>query len=263
MTYAFDGKKYKEAAGPQKGWGIKVIEELDIQGNESVLDLGCGDGFLTHYIATMLNNGKVLGVDSSESMLEEARKNHLLNLSFMQLDINELNFKEEFDIIFSSATLHWVKDHNKLLRNCYKALKPGGRIRFNFAGLGNCPQFSNSVKSIMALPEFRDAFVNFEWPWYMPGTGEYRKNFAGTGYKSISTWLEDTGKDFDRAGLEKWIDQPSILPFLPVLKPEQKQPFRDAVVKKTLEAAKKGDDKYYIDFIRMNVKAVKEIKEVK
>jgi trans-aconitate methyltransferase len=258
MTFAFDGEKYKAANWPQKGWGIKVIEELNLKGGESVLDIGCGDGFLTHYMATLLNFGKILGIDSSKSMLKEAEKYHLVNLSFMEMDINDIQFKDEFDVIFSSATLHWVKDHNLLLKNCYRALKPGGMIRFNFAGLGNCPQFMDAVKEIMDRPEYAASFNGFEWPWYMPGTEEYKKHFIGTGFKSISTWLEDAGKEFDTDKLTKWIDQPSILPFLPALKPELRQGFRDSVVARTLETSRTGDRTYYMHFIRMNVKAFRE-----
>lgn len=148
--YEFDGEKYKQGSSHQKEWGTKLISELMLKGNERILDLGCGDGVLTKQLAGIVINGEVIGIDASEGMIKVAKELESKNLSFLILDIDDLNFKEEFDLIFSNATLHWVKDHNKLLRNCYTALKLGGLLRFNFAGHGNCSNFYEVVKTVMS-----------------------------------------------------------------------------------------------------------------
>ncbi|PKP59652.1 MAG: methyltransferase type 11, partial [Candidatus Altiarchaeales archaeon HGW-Altiarchaeales-1] len=115
--------------------------ESKLHGNESILDLGCGDGILTEKLSQLVPKGKVIGIDASVGMINEAKKSEKENLHFLVMDINEINFSNEFDLIFSNATLHWVKDHKKLLANCHTALKSGGIIRFNFAGDGNCSNF--------------------------------------------------------------------------------------------------------------------------
>ncbi len=79
-------------------------------------------------------------------MIDTAKKSENKNLKFQLIDINELNFSNEFDMIFSNATLHWIKDHKKLLVNCHTALKSGGIIRFNFAGDGNRSNFLPLLK---------------------------------------------------------------------------------------------------------------------
>ena len=168
MAHEFDGNKYKAASAHQKEWGAKLIQELNLAGTEKILDLGCGDGALTVQLAELIPRGSVLGIDASRGMIEAARAHMADNLSFEVRDINELNFENEFDIVFSNATLHWIKDHHALLGNVHRALKNGGALRFNFAGDGNCVNFFSVVKETMQLPQFAHYFPRFEWPWYMP-----------------------------------------------------------------------------------------------
>ena len=84
-------------------------------------------------------------------------------------------YEDEFDLIFSNATLHWVNNHSAFLTTAYRALKKGGLLRFNFAAEGNCSNFFRVVKSAMEIAEYRPYFLNFEWPWYMPALEEYEK----------------------------------------------------------------------------------------
>ena len=101
-AYEFDGEKYKQASRHQKEWGNTLISQLHLCGNETVLDLGCGDGVLSEQIAQLVPQGKVIGIDASYGMLQTAKKLECDNLSFMQIDINDMDFSDEFDIIFSA-----------------------------------------------------------------------------------------------------------------------------------------------------------------
>ena len=125
-VYKFDGEKYKQASKHQKEWGNNLISQLHLCGNEAVLDLGCGDGVLSEQIAQLVPQGKVIGIDASYGMLQTAKKLECDNLSFVQLDINDMDFSDEFDIIFSNAALHWVLNHSLLLNHSFRALKQGG-----------------------------------------------------------------------------------------------------------------------------------------
>ena len=175
MGFEFDGGKYKRASEHQKSWGKKLISELEFKGGERILDLGCGDGVLTAEIAKLVPDGFVLGIDASESMIATARKDYAgANVRFELLDINAIDFESEFDLIFSNATLHWVKDHSKLLKNVFKALKSRGAARFQFAGDGNCSNLIKILKEVMSAKEYVSYFSEFDWPWYMPAVDEYR-----------------------------------------------------------------------------------------
>ncbi len=137
MAHEFDGERYGQASVHQREWGTTLIAELSLQGTEHVLDLGCGDGALTARIAALVPRGHVMGIDASQGMIAAAQPKARENLRFVRMDINSLSFSGEFDVAFSNATLHWVKDHQRLYKSVGRALRPGGRIRFNFAAQGN------------------------------------------------------------------------------------------------------------------------------
>lgn len=257
--HEFDGKKYRQASKHQKEWGSKIISDLKFKGNESVLDLGCGDGVLTKQIADLIPEGKVLGIDSSEGMISAAKELERGNLSFKQMDIDSIPFKEQFDLIFSNATLHWIKDHGKLLRNCHKALKPGGIIRFNFAGHGNCSNFYEVIEGIMSSNPYRKYFESFEWPWYMPSIEEYNILLSDTDFREVKLWEENADRFFkDKDEMIKWIDQPSIVPFLKSVDGKDKEKFRNEVVKKMIDNTIQSDGRCFETFRRINVYAVRK-----
>ena len=256
MTHEFEGKKYEQASAHQKELGAKVIAELNFRGGERVLDLGCGDGALTCMIADQLPDGWVLGIDASQGMIEAAMPKATANLDFRLLDIDDLDFEEAFDIIFSNATLHWVKDHRKLLCNVRRALRPGGRVRFDFAGEGNCVNFFAIVHEAMALDRFASAFDDFEWPWYMPSVAEYTALASESGLRNVKVWGGNADRYFpDKEAMIRWIDQPSIVPFLEILPETERTPFRDYVVKRMVERTSQPDGTCFETFRRINLSA--------
>ena len=105
-TFEFDGEKYKKASRHQKEWGNTLIANLNLTGNESILDLGCGDGVLTEKLSLLVPDSYVLGIDVSQRMTETAKKYEHNNLSFKHMDINLMDFDKVFDVIFSNAALH-------------------------------------------------------------------------------------------------------------------------------------------------------------
>lgn len=258
-VFEFDGNKYKKASTHQKEWGNKIISELKLIGVENILDLGCGDGVLTKQLSDLVPNGYVLGIDSSQGMINTAKEIKSANLSFQQLSINEIDFVDKFDIIFSNATLHWVLDHKLLLANSYKALKNNGIIRFNFAGDGNCTAFFAVIKKVMFLKEFKDDFKDFQWPWYMPTINEYKKLVGGCDFNEIEIWEENADRFFTtKDEMIRWIDQPSIVPFLKKVNEKQKEKFRNIVIDEMTKKAEQTDGRCFETFRRINVYAKKE-----
>ena len=257
-SFEFDGKKYRDASNHQKEWGSKVLGGLTFRGNEKVLDLGCGDGILTQKISKLVQNGCVLGIDASKGMIEIAQELSKDNLAFQLMDINEIDYNSEFDIVFSNAALHWIKNHDNLLKNVYKAIKLNGFIRFNFAGDGNCSNFYQVVKEVMAYPKFKEKFKMFEWPWYMPKIQEYKVLVEKFKFKEIKVWGENADRYFSSSEeMTKWIDQPSIVPFLKYLDEKEKTEFRDIVVRKMINVTKQDDGTCFETFRRINVYARK------
>ena len=258
MTHEFDGMKYEKASAHQKEWGAILITHLDLQGNERVIDLGCGDGALTARIADLVPKGLVVGIDSSQGMIDAARPKARENLRFVLKDINDLDFYEEFDIAFSNATLHWVKDHQRLYENVHRSLRSSGRIRFNFAGDGNCMHFLRIVREAMSHDAFAVYFADFQWPWYMPAVDGYAALAESSGLNDVKVWGENADRFFvDTDTMIRWIDQPSIVPFLSCVAEKKKKGFRDYVVRRMIEETKKGDGRCFETFRRINISARK------
>lgn len=258
MAHEFDGKKYAQASAHQKEWGSKVVAELDLRGTESVLDLGCGDGALTLMIAGQLPKGQVLGIDASRGMIEAALPKSTPNLEFMVMNIDDLDFEETFDVIFSNATLHWVKDHRKLLQNVRGALRPGGRVRFDFAGDGNCMNFFSVVREVMELDRFAEAFAGYDWPWFMPSVEAYTKLAEESGLRNVRVWGGNADRFFPNPdAMIRWIDQPSIVPLLSALPETLRTPFRDYVVERMVERTLQPDGTCFETFRRINLAAGK------
>ena len=260
MAFEFDGDKYKKASAHQKEWANKILGELQFIGNETILDLGCGDGVITGQLAEMVPGGEVLGIDASEGMIKTAlREKSHNNVTFEQKNINEIDYSDTFDFIFSNATLHWILEHKKLLKNTFQALKSGGAIRFSFAGDGNCAHFFTVIQQAMDEPGFAQYFRNFSWPWYMPSIDAYRELAGEAKFSEIEIWGQNVDRYFENsAAMIKWIDQPSIVPFLKCIPESEKQNFRNYVVERMVEETKQEDGTCFETFRRINVKSIKQ-----
>lgn len=257
-TFEFNGEKYKKASKHQKEWGNSLISELSLSGNEEILDLGCGDGGLTEQLAQLVPNGRILGIDASEGMIATAQKRVKSNLAFMQMDINTLDFENRFDVIFSNAALHWVNDHEKLLKNSFRALKDKGVILWDFAGDGNCSNFFAVVREKIQSEKYKQYFNDFEWPWYMPTKTDYEKILAHSDFSTYSITEINRDRFFSNTDeMVKWIDQPSIVPFIRLVPDEMKADFRDDIIKSMLERTLQADGTCFETFRRIHIKASK------
>jgi trans-aconitate methyltransferase len=258
VAHEFDGRKYEKASAHQKAWGAKLIAELDLKGRERILDLGCGEGALTAQLAESVPAGEVVGIDCSQGMMGVALPRQRDNLRFVLMDINDLGVHEQFDVVFSNATLHWVRDHQRLYRNVKRALRPGGVLRFNFAGDGNCSHFFATIREAMSLDGISSGFDGFQWPWYMPVVSEYETLVQRSGFRDPRVWGENADRFFpDAEAMIRWIDQPSLVPFLPRVGEGDRSRFRDYVVRRMIETTRQPDGRCFETFRRVNVFARK------
>ena len=125
----FDAAAYEKASAGQTDLARRLVNSLDLRGDETVIDLGCGDGRVTAELAERLPRGRVVGIDSSPSMIEAANGRAASNLVFRLLDMMALDYIDFADVIVSANAAHWVHDHTRLLELTYTALKPGGAVQ--------------------------------------------------------------------------------------------------------------------------------------
>lgn len=122
-------------------YGKGLLEFIPKNDGQTILDLGCGTGTLTVRLSDLCN--KVIGIDSSQSMIDKA-KEQFCNIEFMVCDAIALPFEKEFDVVFSNAVFHWIDDHDLLLKNIHNVLKTKGILVCEFGAHGNIATIENA-----------------------------------------------------------------------------------------------------------------------
>ena len=183
-------------------YGSDVVSLLDPRAGERILDLGCGTGHLTAQIAE--SGATVTGVDRSAEMVAAARLAYP-NLKFEIADAANLAFREEFDAVFSNATLHWIHEPELVLQGVWKALRPGGRFVAEFGGKKNIRAMQHAFD--LALVELGAAKAGEVNPWYYPSVSEYSTLAERNGFevRFITLFDRPTGLADGAAGLRNWI----------------------------------------------------------
>ena len=151
----WDAKTYDAISDPQFSWGMEVLGRLELSGEESALDAGCGSGRVTEELMKRLPAGSVLAVDGSEAMIVEARERLGDGASYMVADLSELKIDEPVDLVFSTATFHWILDHDRLFRRLRAALRPGGRLVAQCGGEGNVAEHARAIATVAAEARVR------------------------------------------------------------------------------------------------------------
>ena len=172
----WDATKYDSCGTFVWEHGADLVDMLAPGPRDRVLDVGCGTGHLT---ARMAESGAdVLGIDASESMVQQARSNYP-HLRFEVLDAREMALEPQFDAVFSNAVLHWITEPHPVASGIFNALKPGGRFVAEFGGRGNIHTIVEAVHRargcIGAAPIERV-------PWYFPSADEYAALLEGMGF---------------------------------------------------------------------------------
>lgn len=227
--YQWDADQYFQFSSAQQKWARETINKARLKPFENVLDVGCGDGKVTVEIAESVGEGKVLGVDSSESMISLAREkftqSRYPNLSFKVHDAKELNFKEEFDVILSNAALHWVDDHVKVLKGMYNSLKKGGRIVLQMGAKGNVPEAFFSVEKVVSDPEWSGYFEGMGFPYFFFNEDEYTSLVLQSGFGDYKIYIEEKNmRHKGKEALKGWI-RTTWLPYTQKVPEEQREKF--------------------------------------
>jgi len=258
LVESWDGRDYERHSSHQRAWGSGLIAELSLRGDERILDLGCGDGSLMRQLAERVPRGSALGIDAAAEMLDAAWDTCGPNMAVQHLDITDLAFETECDLVFSNASLHWVHDHALVLRNIHRALRPNGVLLAQFGCDGNCPNLLACLRKQMATPPFPAAFAGFRWPWFFPTLPAYKDLLRASPFAGWRAWTAHRDQRFpDADAIVGWIDNPCLIPFVQALPTDLRKPFRDAVVEAMLARTRQLDGTHLEPFRRINVWARK------
>jgi trans-aconitate 2-methyltransferase len=187
----WDASTYDRVSSPQVEWAGPVLDRLELQGDETVLDAGCGSGRVTAMLIERLPAGNVIAVDSSPAMVAKAREAIGDRAQVLLQDLAELRSPEPVDAIFSNAVFHWVLDHKRLFKRLFEALKPGGRIEAQCGGAGNVQGFHDVVSRLADRPPFSEFFDDWQGPWHFADDRATAALLEGIGFIDVRCWLED------------------------------------------------------------------------
>src|ERR1700751_909994 len=190
----WDGREYDRVSGPMEALALEVLARLELAGDETVLDAGCGSGRVTEALIERLPRGRAIAIDMSDSMVATARRRlerflaHSgasadgTSVEVVQGDLLELELDASVDAVFSTATFHWVKDHERLFERVHAALRPGGRLVAQCGGEGNITKLRARAREVMERDRYREAFADFEPPWNYAGAERTRERLLGAGF---------------------------------------------------------------------------------
>jgi trans-aconitate methyltransferase len=256
----WNAEDYAKNSSVQLQWAQELISKLALRDSESVLDIGCGDGKISAQLAQLVKNGNVLGVDLSDGMIRLASeqfppaKNP--NLSFLHMDATDIHLSERFDVAFSSATLHWVRNHIAVLRGAHSCLKAGGKILFQMGGRGNATEVFRAIQAVLQHPEWLAYFEDFTPPYHFYGPEEYETWLLESSFRPRR--VELVQKDMQHQGVEGltgWL-RTTWFPYTDCLPSEFRDTFLAEVVE-TYTAAHPIDalGNTHVKMVRLEVEA--------
>ena len=216
MPRDWDAGTYERLAAPLTAMGADVLDRLVLEGDETVLDAGCGTGNVTRVLLERLPRGKVIAVDGAPSMVEEARAQLPAGVDVRLADLLELELEAPVDAVLSTATFHWILDHERLFARLHAALKPGGRLVAQCGGAGNVTEVKQAGLGVAGRAPYAERFAGWAPDWNFATPQETAARLRAAGFGEVWCWLSRVDVDpGDRAGYLRAICLGSFLARLP------------------------------------------------
>jgi trans-aconitate 2-methyltransferase len=247
-TRDWNAHSYDSISTPQQQWGAEVVERLVLSGDETVLDAGAGTGRVTEMVLERLPRGRMIAVDGSRSMTERARERlPPERVSVICADLLELELPERVDGVISTATFHWIHDHDALFARMRALLRDGGQFVAQCGGEGNIDSARRIGHELCAREPFAEHLADVGEIWNYASAEQTRERLTHAGFTVSACWIEPkpTAPPAPREFLQTVI----FAPYLERLPPALHGPFLDAAL------ARLGDP-VVLDYQRLNWDAV-------
>ncbi len=243
----WDGTSYDRISATMEAFGLEVLERLGLHGDETVLDAGCGSGRVTEALIERLPSGSVIAVDESESMIEAARQRLGSGADLRVADLLELELDEPVDAILSTATFHWIADHDGLFARLRASLRPGGKLIAQCGGEGNIEILRGQARQVLAREPYAQHFLDWRPPWNYQGSEATRERLLAVGFSAASCWLTPAPREPEAP--RQFLSTIVLGPHVQQLPEELREPFMDEVLALAGEPVT-------VDYVRLNIDAV-------
>lgn len=261
MTEQWDASTYHRVSDPQFAWGRAVLDRIAFRGDERVLDAGCGSGRLTAELPARVPGGHVVGIDLSEAMVRaawttlEAARAPAASWALVCGNLVELPFHEAFDIVFSTATFHWVRDHPRLFACVHRVLRPGGRLEAQCGGRGNLAKLLGRARTLGATGSFQPYLHDWVDAWEFADESTTDARLRRAGFAEVRCWCEPRPTTFDScSAYAEFVRAVVLRPFLSRL---PSAALRDGFVDAIADAAAGDDPPFTLDYWRLNISAAR------
>jgi trans-aconitate 2-methyltransferase len=242
----WDGVSYDRISQTMEKLGLDVLDRLELQGDEAVLDAGCGSGRITQTLIERLPRGRVIAIDESPSMIAAARERLGPDADLRVGDLLELELEEPVEAILSTATFHWIKDHERLFARLHAALTPGGRLVAQCGGEGNIDILRGTAREVIANEPYAEHLVGWQAPWNYAAPDVTRERLLAAGFQTAECWLQPAPREPEdpRAFLSTIVLGPHVQQLPQALR----EPFMDDVLAAVGEPV-------VVDYVRLNIDA--------
>jgi trans-aconitate 2-methyltransferase len=238
----WDASTYDRSSQPQQEWAADVLQRLaGLAPDARVLDVGCGTGRVTERLCELVPEGRVLAIDASAAMVELARARLGGRAEIWCQDVLELDLEQPVDAAFSTAALHWVRDHERLWRRLASALALDGRLEVQCGGEGNIARVRRAIEG--ACEEYAPELRDFS-PWEFASAETTAERLRRAGFTSIHCWLEE--RPTTPEDLEEFVTTSILAAHLERLPESRRVIFAEAVVARVEPP---------LDYVRLNVSA--------
>jgi len=247
----WDADTYHRVSGPQVAMSEAVIDRLELRGDETVLDAGCGSGRVTRLLLDRLPAGRVIAVDADAGMVARAE----LELAGLPADVRRADLAalrlapgELVDAVFSNATFHWVPDHDALFASLGAALRPGGRIAAQCGGAGNVAAVHGAALAAATDAGLEEHFEDWPMPWNFQGPEATEARLWAARFDDVRCWLQAWPVEPDEP--RAYLKTVCLGPHLERLEPDDHERFLDAVMRRLGERP-------VLDYMRLNIVATR------
>lgn len=252
----WNGADYDRLSAPMQAMGLEVLERLELAGDETVVDAGCGSGRVTAALLERLPRGRVIGVDGSPSMIAAARgrlgddpRLQLVCADLTELDADEHLGGARADAILSTATFHWIADHALLFGRLRAVLRDDGRLAAQCGGAGNIAAIHAAAREAGRHAPFAEHLAGWAGPWRFAGPEETEQLLHAAGFAGARAWLES--RPVEPVEPRDYLREINLGAHLEQLPPELREPFLGAVIEQVADP----DGRVTIDYVRLNIDA--------